>query len=89
MHQRSTDQVMFWSRLVVVGAGYIGCEQACIFNNLGAEVHFIVRQVNIMSPQDQGLQSDADVPNADTLVGDYKVSLMHTTVHAGLAFGRL
>ena len=46
MHQRSTDQVICWFRLVVVGAGYIGCEQACIFNNLGTEVHFIVRQVS-------------------------------------------
>ena len=45
MHERSNDQVMCCRRLVVVGAGYIGCEQACIFNNLGTEVHFIVRQV--------------------------------------------
>ena len=28
-----------------MGAGYIGCEQASIFNNFGTEVHFIVRQV--------------------------------------------
>jgi hypothetical protein len=32
-------------RLVVVGGGYIGLEQACIFNNLGSEVHLVVRQV--------------------------------------------
>lgn len=32
-------------RLVVVGGGYIGCEQASIFNNFGTEVHLIVRQV--------------------------------------------
>ena len=28
-----------------MGAGYIGCEQACIYNNFGSEVHLIVRQV--------------------------------------------
>ncbi|KAK9906912.1 hypothetical protein WJX75_010028 [Coccomyxa subellipsoidea] len=31
-------------KLVVVGGGYIGCEQASIFNNLGTEVYLIVRQ---------------------------------------------
>ncbi|CAL8462218.1 g1749 [Coccomyxa elongata] len=31
-------------KLVVVGGGYIGCEQASIFNNFGTEVHLIVRQ---------------------------------------------
>ena len=28
-------------RLVIVGAGYIACEQACIFNNFGSEVHML------------------------------------------------
>ena len=32
-------------RLVVVGAGYIGCKQASIYNNFGTDVHFLVRQV--------------------------------------------
>lgn len=32
-------------RLVVVGGGCIGAEQASIFNNFGTEVHLIVRQV--------------------------------------------
>lgn len=35
-------------RLVVVGGGYIGCEQASIFNNLGTEVYLIVRQVLLL-----------------------------------------
>ena len=34
----------------MVGGGYIGLEQACIFNNLGAEVHLIVRQVSACTP---------------------------------------
>ena len=37
-------------RLVVVGAGYIGLEQSCIFNNLGSEVHLVVRQVSNPTP---------------------------------------
>lgn len=28
-------------RMVIVGAGYIACEQACIFNNFGSEVHML------------------------------------------------
>jgi len=28
-------------RMVIVGAGYIACEQACIFNNFGTEVHML------------------------------------------------
>lgn len=28
-------------KLVIVGAGYIACEQACIFNNFGSEVHML------------------------------------------------
>lgn len=27
--------------MVIVGAGYIACEQACIFNNFGTEVHML------------------------------------------------
>lgn len=40
-----THLVPLVCRLVVVGGGYIGCEQASIFNNFGTEVHLIVRQV--------------------------------------------
>lgn len=32
-----------------MGGGYIGCEQASIFNNLGTEVYLLVRQV-LLSP---------------------------------------
>lgn len=28
-------------KMVIVGAGYIACEQACIFNNFGTEVHML------------------------------------------------
>ena len=32
-------------RIVMIGGGYIACEQASIYNNLGAEVHFLIRGV--------------------------------------------
>lgn len=33
--------LFFPYRMVIVGAGYIACEQACIFNNFGSEVHML------------------------------------------------
>ncbi len=32
--------------MVIVGGGYIACEQACIFHSLGVETHFVFRQVH-------------------------------------------
>ncbi|CAL5227621.1 g10625 [Coccomyxa viridis] len=47
-HGITSDEVLnleqLPEKLVIVGAGYIGCEQACIYNNYGSEVHLIVRQ---------------------------------------------
>ena len=31
-------------KLIVIGSGYIGLEFACIFHNLGTEVHIMFRQ---------------------------------------------
>ena len=33
-------------RIVIVGGGYIACEQACIFHSLGMETPFVFRQVS-------------------------------------------
>lgn len=35
-------------KLIVVGAGYIALEFACIFNNLGSEVDVIVRGEGVL-----------------------------------------
>ena len=40
-------------RVVMVGGGYIACEQASIYNNMGAEVHFLIRGVRALSVQHQ------------------------------------
>ena len=32
-------------RIVMIGGGYIACEQACIYTKFGAEVHFLIRGV--------------------------------------------
>lgn len=34
-------------RIVMVGGGYIACEQASIYNALGSEVHFLIRGVSV------------------------------------------
>jgi dihydrolipoamide dehydrogenase len=47
--------------LVVVGGGYIGCEFACFFAELGTEVHVIEMLDNLLS-----LGGDADVSKAVT-----------------------
>src|SRR5690606_29094043 len=47
------DVAQFPKRLVVVGAGYIACEFASIFNGLGAEVHIVIRRNRILRGFDE------------------------------------
>ena len=47
------DLPQFPKRLVVVGAGYIACEFASIFNGLGAEVHIVIRRDRILRGFDE------------------------------------
>ena len=42
------DLPEFPRRLVVVGGGYIGCEMACIFHGLGAEVTLVYRGEQVL-----------------------------------------
>jgi glutathione reductase (NADPH) len=44
-------------RVVILGAGYIGVEFACIFNGLGSEVTHIIRGDKILRGFDQDIQS--------------------------------
>lgn len=37
--------------MVIVGAGYIACEQACIFNNFGTEVHMLYMEDTALAGQ--------------------------------------
>ncbi len=43
----------FPKKIVIIGAGYIACEFACIFNNLGVEVIQIVRGDNLLKTFDK------------------------------------
>lgn len=43
-------------RLTIVGAGYIACEFACIFNGLGSKVTLVNRSPNILSGFDKDVQ---------------------------------
>ncbi|WP_041709801.1 glutathione-disulfide reductase [Advenella kashmirensis] len=47
------DVPQFPKRLVVVGAGYIACEFASIFNGLGAQVHIVIRRDRILRGFDE------------------------------------
>ena len=38
-------------RVGMIGGGYIACEQASIYNNFGAEVHFFIRGVRFLPYQ--------------------------------------
>ncbi|KAK9816335.1 hypothetical protein WJX74_000245 [Apatococcus lobatus] len=40
-------------KIVIVGGGYIACEQACIFHSLGVETHFVFRQDYVLRGFDQ------------------------------------
>eukprot|EP00884_Botryococcus_braunii_P001762 jgi/Botrbrau1/11587/Bobra.247_1s0008.1 len=47
-HGITSDHVLYLQELpktlVIVGGGYIACEQATIYNNLGSKVHLVIRQ---------------------------------------------
>ncbi|KAK9809327.1 hypothetical protein WJX73_004966 [Symbiochloris irregularis] len=38
------------AKVVMIGGGYIACEQASIFNSLGSEVHFLIRGPTVLNP---------------------------------------
>jgi len=45
-------------RIVILGAGYIGCEFACILNGLGSEVTQVVRGDRILRGFDQDIRTE-------------------------------
>ena len=54
-------------RVGMIGGGYIACEQASIYNNFGAEVHFFIRGVRSLPvPDHERTQPLAYAPSSAT-----------------------
>ncbi len=54
----------FPKSILIVGGGYIACEFACIFNNLGIEVTQLLRSSNLLN----GFDSDLSVSLKETMI---------------------
>ena len=66
-------------RLTIVGAGYIACEFACIFNGLGSKVTLVNRSPNILSGFDKDVQDmvadEMQKKGIDLMLGTVPVAL--------------
>ena len=51
------NQVKFPKSILIIGGGYIACEFACIFNNLGVDVTQIIRSEKLLNGFDLDLSS--------------------------------
>jgi glutathione reductase (NADPH) len=61
-HAITSDQIFHLERrpdrIVILGGGYIGCEFACIFHRLGAEVSIVIRDQTILRGFDQDIRTE-------------------------------
>ncbi|HYP83552.1 glutathione-disulfide reductase [Variovorax sp.] len=72
----------FPKRLVVVGAGYIACEMASIFNGLGAQVTLLQRGAHMLGAFDEDVRSFVAAEMGKTGV-DIRLSTQITSMRRG------